>query len=158
MEMENFSKDINKATWRRETVFCQVDSWNAGERWMFVKMSVGGFVWKSGVSVPDVWTAVYWSRNSSSVDSGCERNWSQLPRLFGVTSLSSSVIVQKHSRFFFNCRFHLPCRITRHITLLVMVFLCWKLDQSEWPHPTVRPCHDITTTSFAIVTAWGLCT
>ena len=43
-----------------------------------MKMSVVGFVWKSVVSVSDVWTvvprAVYWSRSSSSVDSGGDRN------------------------------------------------------------------------------------
>jgi len=67
-------------------------------------MSVVGFVWKSVVSVPDVWTvvarAVYWSRSSSSVDSGGDRNRSQLPRLFVVTSVTpvaSGLIVQIHT-------------------------------------------------------------
>jgi hypothetical protein len=43
-----------------------------------VKMYVVGFVWKSVVSVPDVWAvvprAVYWSRSGSSVDSGGDQN------------------------------------------------------------------------------------
>lgn len=72
-----------------------------------MKTSVVGFVWKGVVSVPDGWTvvprSVYWSRSSSSVDSGGDRNRSQLPRLFVVTSVTpvtSGLNVQKHSFFF----------------------------------------------------------
>jgi hypothetical protein len=88
-----------------------------------VKISVVGFVRKSVVSVPDVWTvvprAVYWSRSSSSMDSGGDRE------LIAVTPPFCGDV--SYTRVFrSNCaetlvflygRFHLIFRIRRHITL-----------------------------------------
>jgi len=54
MQIENFSKDVKKATWRKDTGIVRTQG--VDRRWLFVKISVVGFVWKSVVSVPHVWT------------------------------------------------------------------------------------------------------
>jgi hypothetical protein len=47
MERENFPKDVNKASWRRDTGLLKstVPTEKKYKRWMLMKMFLVGFVW-----------------------------------------------------------------------------------------------------------------